>query len=221
MGQQHPGHLGARHRRLRLVDRRRDGEPGGVGAAAAAGRGVARGGEPSGGKHRAAGGSPQLGCIRSSTWGGRGSSTGNLPYPNTFLLWPQMRSPLFWDAIDIVSFLGVAFLFWFTGLIPDLASMRDRSIERMARDADKPGALTRRLRAQLYGIPALGWRGSVIHWRRWEAILPRHRRVRADRGAVAADRGGGDVRRQRGARLARPHAAGGLHRRRAALRRRG
>ena len=93
----------------------------------------------------------------------------NLPYPNTFLLWPQVRSPLFWDAIDIVSFLGVAFLFWFTGLIPDLASMRDRAVDAMSGNETKPGHLARRLRAQLYGIPALGWRGSVLHWRRWES----------------------------------------------------
>ncbi len=92
----------------------------------------------------------------------------NLPYPNTFQLWPQVRSPLFWDAIDIVSFLGVAFLFWFTGLIPDLAAMRDRAIELMYQDEGKPGAFTRRLKARLYGIPALGWRGSVTHWQRWE-----------------------------------------------------
>lgn len=92
----------------------------------------------------------------------------NLPYPNTFLLWPQVRSPLFWDAIDIISFLGIAFLFWFTGLIPDLASMRDRAIELMDQGMGKPGAFYRRLKAQLYGIPALGWRGSVTHWQRWE-----------------------------------------------------
>ncbi|MDT7950631.1 MAG: NrfD/PsrC family molybdoenzyme membrane anchor subunit [Acetobacteraceae bacterium] len=92
----------------------------------------------------------------------------NLPYPNTFLLWPQFRSPLYWDAIDIVSFLGVAFLFWFTGLIPDLASMRDRAIERMEKGEGKPGQFYRRLKAQLYGIAALGWRGSVTHWQRWE-----------------------------------------------------
>ena len=92
----------------------------------------------------------------------------NLPYPNTFQLWPQVRSPLFWDAIDIVAFLGVAFLFWFTGLIPDLASMRDRAIEVMNRGAGKPGDFRRRLKAQLYGIPALGWRGSVTHWQRWD-----------------------------------------------------
>ncbi len=91
----------------------------------------------------------------------------NLPYPNTFLLWPQLRSTLYWDAIDIVSFLSVSFLLWFTGLIPDLASMRDRAIEAMDVGADKPGAWVRRLKAHLYGIPALGWRGSVGQWQRW------------------------------------------------------
>ena len=92
----------------------------------------------------------------------------NLPYPNTFVLWPQFRSPLYWDAIDIVSFLGIAFLTWFTGLIPDLASMRDRAIDAMQRGEGRPGAFTRRLKAQLYGITSLGWRGSVVHWQRWE-----------------------------------------------------
>ena len=92
----------------------------------------------------------------------------NLPYPNTFLLWPQVRSPLFWDAIDIVAFLGTAFLFWFTGLIPDLAAMRDRAVEAMRESDGKPGDFLRRLRARLYGIPALGWRGSAVHWVRWQ-----------------------------------------------------
>ena len=92
----------------------------------------------------------------------------NLPYPNTFLLWPQFRSPLYWDAVDIISFLGISFLFWYTGLIPDLASMRDRAIEAMVEGQDRPGTWTRRLKAQLYGICALGWRGSVPHWQRWE-----------------------------------------------------
>ena len=95
----------------------------------------------------------------------------NLPYPNTFLLWPQFRSPLYWDAIDIVSFLGTAFLFWYTALVPDLASMRDRAVEAMERGEGRPGAWTRRLKAQLYGITALGWRGSVVHWQRWEHAL--------------------------------------------------
>ncbi len=92
----------------------------------------------------------------------------NLPYPNTFLLWPQFRSPLFWDAVDIISFLGICGSFWFVGMLPDLATMRDRAIERMVRHQSRPGGWTRRLKAQLYGIAALGWRGSLAHWERWE-----------------------------------------------------
>ncbi len=91
----------------------------------------------------------------------------NLPYPNTMLLWPQFRSPLVWDAFDIISFLGVCFCFWYVGLIPDLATMRDRAVERVDREIGKPGGWTRLLKAQLYGIAALGWRGSVGQWQRW------------------------------------------------------
>ncbi len=86
----------------------------------------------------------------------------NLPYPNSFLLWPQFRSPLYWDAIDILSFLGLAAGLFYVGLLPDIASLRDRACER-ARAEGKDHSLT----AQLYGIAALGWRGSVIHWHRW------------------------------------------------------
>ena len=90
----------------------------------------------------------------------------NLPYPNTFDLWPQFRSPLFWDAVDIISFLGVALVFWYVGMVPDLATLRDRAVERI-RPADNVSGETGRLRAQLYGIVALGWRGSALHWLRW------------------------------------------------------
>jgi len=85
-----------------------------------------------------------------------------LPYPNTLLLYPQFRSPLFWDAVDILSFLVVALSFWYIGLIPDLATLRDSAIARI-RQRDQRGLL----RAQLYGIVALGWRGSALHWHRW------------------------------------------------------
>jgi Ni/Fe-hydrogenase subunit HybB-like protein len=85
----------------------------------------------------------------------------NLPYFNTFGLWPQFRSPLYWDAIDILAFLGIAGAFWFTGLLPDLARLRDAACARIATDGSG------RLRAQLYGIAALGWRGSAVHWHRW------------------------------------------------------
>ncbi len=102
----------------------------------------------------------------------------NLPYPNTFLLWPQFRSPLYWDAIDILSFLGVAGGVWFLNVLPDLATLRDRATDRLrvmaaraaARgqepDSDRAWKMAL-LRAQLYGIASLGWRGSATHWRRW------------------------------------------------------
>ncbi len=76
-----------------------------------------------------------------------------LPYPNDLDLWPQFRSPLVWDAFDIISLLVVALLFWFVGMIPDLATLRDRA----------PGLWQKRL----YAIGALGWRGSALHWARW------------------------------------------------------
>ena len=89
----------------------------------------------------------------------------NLPYPNTFDLWPQFRSPLFWDAVDIISFLGVAIVFWYVGMIPDLATLRDRAVERARSSKERAGA--KLLRAQLYRLIALGWRGSAMHWLRW------------------------------------------------------
>ncbi len=86
----------------------------------------------------------------------------NLPYPNTLLLYPQFRSPLVWDAFDILSFIVICASFWYVGLLPDLATLRDRAVER-ARAANGRGLL----RAQIYGIAALGWRGSAAHWERW------------------------------------------------------
>ena len=91
----------------------------------------------------------------------------NLPYPNTFLLWPQFRSPLFWDAVDIISYLVICICFWFTGLVPDIAAMRDRAVDRVQQNESRPGGWTRVLKAQVYGIAALGWRGSTVHWHRW------------------------------------------------------
>ena len=85
----------------------------------------------------------------------------NLPYPNTFALWPQFRSPLYWDAVDIVSYLMIALTFWTIGLLPDLATLRDRAIERWRETGEG------KYRAYLYGLFALGWRGSAYHWHRW------------------------------------------------------
>jgi molybdopterin-containing oxidoreductase family membrane subunit len=75
-----------------------------------------------------------------------------LPYPNTLLLWPQFRSPLSWDALAIISYLVVCVTFWYVGMLPDLALLRDRA-----------SGLRRR---QIYGLLALGWRGSAAHWAR-------------------------------------------------------
>lgn len=76
------------------------------------------------------------------------------PYPNTFGLWPQFRSPLVWDVFAVSTYATVSFLFWFVGLIPDLAALRDRAKNRFARI--------------VYGMLAMGWRGSVRHWFRYE-----------------------------------------------------
>jgi molybdopterin-containing oxidoreductase family membrane subunit len=76
-----------------------------------------------------------------------------MPYPNTMGLWPQFRSPLVWDVFAISTYATVSLLFWYVGLIPDLATLRDRARNRAARF--------------LYGIFALGWRGSARHWHRY------------------------------------------------------
>ena len=85
-----------------------------------------------------------------------------LPYVNSMLLWPQFRSPLYWDAVDIISFLGIAASFWYVGMVPDLATLRDRAAEQVRVSGGRG-----MLRARIYGIAALGWRGSAIHWARW------------------------------------------------------
>ena len=76
------------------------------------------------------------------------------PYPNTMGYWPQFRSPLVWDVFAVSTYFTISLLFWFVGLIPDLATLRDRSRNRSARI--------------IYGILALGWRGSARHWHRYE-----------------------------------------------------
>src|SRR5882724_9367606 len=76
------------------------------------------------------------------------------PYPDTMRLWPQWRSPLVWDVFAVSTYATVSFLFWFVGLLPDLASMRDRARNRFVR--------------ALYGFVAMGWRGSAKHWHRYK-----------------------------------------------------
>jgi molybdopterin-containing oxidoreductase family membrane subunit len=77
-----------------------------------------------------------------------------LPYPNTMGTWPQPRSPLVWDVFAVSTYATVSLLFWFVGLIPDLATLRDRTKSRPLR--------------VVYGMLSMGWRGSAIHWQRYE-----------------------------------------------------
>ena len=73
-----------------------------------------------------------------------------VPYPTAFQVWPQFRSPLTWDFWAIMAHLIVTGLLWYIGLIPDLASLRDRSSKPMSQ--------------KVFGVFALGWRGDGQHW---------------------------------------------------------
>jgi polysulfide reductase-like protein len=77
-----------------------------------------------------------------------------VPYPNTMGVWPQFRSPLIWDVFAVSTYATVSALFWFIGLIPDFATLRDRA-------KSKPLQI-------IFGILAMGWRGSARHWHRYE-----------------------------------------------------
>ena len=79
-----------------------------------------------------------------------------LPYPNSMWLWPQPRSPLEWDVFAVSTYGTVSIVFWYVGLIPDLASMRDTAPEPWMR--------------RIYGLASLGWRGSAIHWHRYQKM---------------------------------------------------
>ncbi len=76
------------------------------------------------------------------------------PYPDTMKLWPNFRSPLVWDAFAVSTYATVSLLFWFIGLIPDLATLSDRAKNRPAKI--------------IYGLLSMGWRGSAVHWERHE-----------------------------------------------------
>jgi Ni/Fe-hydrogenase subunit HybB-like protein len=78
------------------------------------------------------------------------------PYPNTMGLWPQFRSPLMWDVFAVSTYLTVSALFWYVGLIPDLATLRDRAKNKVYK--------------LIYGMLAMGWRGSARHWHRYETM---------------------------------------------------
>ena len=77
------------------------------------------------------------------------------PAPNAWLdLWPNFRSPLIWDVFAVSTYGTVSLLFWYVGLIPDLATLRDRAQSRA--------------RQVIYGVLSLGWRGSARHWNHYE-----------------------------------------------------
>jgi molybdopterin-containing oxidoreductase family membrane subunit len=76
------------------------------------------------------------------------------PYPNAMTLWPNFRSPLIWDVFAVSTYASVSALFWFIGLIPDMATFRDQTESPTLK--------------KVYGMLSLGWRGSAKHWYRYE-----------------------------------------------------
>src|SRR3954452_22520264 len=78
------------------------------------------------------------------------------PYPNTMRVWPQFRSPLMWDVFAVSTYATISALFWFVGLIPDFATLRDRTEKRWLKI--------------VYGMLSFGWRGSARHWHRYETM---------------------------------------------------
>ncbi|MFZ4506911.1 MAG: NrfD/PsrC family molybdoenzyme membrane anchor subunit [Fimbriimonas sp.] len=76
------------------------------------------------------------------------------PYPNIMGMWPNFRSPLMWDVFAVNTYLSVSAIFWFIGLIPDFATLRDKATNKVPK--------------VIYGILSLGWRGSNQHWHRYE-----------------------------------------------------
>jgi len=76
------------------------------------------------------------------------------PYPNILGVWPQFRSPLVWDVFAVSTYFTASLLFWYVGLVPDLATLRDKSTNRAAKVA--------------FAVLALGWRGAARHWHRYE-----------------------------------------------------
>ena len=77
-----------------------------------------------------------------------------IPYPSTTGVWPQFRSPLVWDFFAVGTYATVSFLFWYVGLIPDMATLRDKAQRRFPQIA--------------YGFLSMGWRGSARHWKRYQ-----------------------------------------------------
>ncbi|RPJ42475.1 MAG: hydrogenase, partial [Chloroflexi bacterium] len=79
-----------------------------------------------------------------------------MPYPNSLALWPQFRSPLVWDVFAITTYMLVSFLFWFLGLVPDLATMRDKATNKWLK--------------RIFAMMSFGWRGSARHWKHFQSL---------------------------------------------------
>ncbi len=77
------------------------------------------------------------------------------PYPSTMGIWPQFRSPLIWDVFAVSTYGTVSLMFWFVGLLPDLATLRDRAKSRWQQ--------------VIFGMLSMGWRGSARHWHRYQS----------------------------------------------------
>ncbi len=153
LGHQHPGRLGIRHRQLRVVDRYRPRRHADLRHSCSAQAELAQLDQSFRRSHDAvrracAGMFPVLHTGRPwlAYW--------LFPYPNTMGVWPQFRSPLVWDVFAVSTYATVSALFWYVGLVPDFATMRD------TREASGPRCI--------YGMLAMGWRGSARHWKRYE-----------------------------------------------------
>ncbi|HWA87738.1 MAG TPA: NrfD/PsrC family molybdoenzyme membrane anchor subunit [Opitutus sp.] len=90
-----------------------------------------------------------------------------LPYPDTMGVWPQFRSPLVWDVFAVSTYGIVSLLFWYVGLLPDLAALRDRAGAASVRGSTP---FLSSLRARIYGIMSFGWRGDAHHWQHYEKV---------------------------------------------------
>ncbi len=95
-----------------------------------------------------------------------------VPYPSTLELLPQWQSPLVWDFFAIASYLLFSMMFWYTGALPDFATLRDRA--------------TTRRRRRIYGALALGWQNSARQWKVWQSYYWRDGGARRAAGGVGA-----------------------------------
>jgi len=78
------------------------------------------------------------------------------PYPNQHSLWVNFTSPLLWDVFAVSTYFTVSFIFWYVGLIPDFATLRDKAVTK--------------IKKVVYSVLSLGWRHSNRHWQHYEMV---------------------------------------------------